>query len=97
MGNEPGSYADIRQIVIDAVNPIKEQLDRIYDSLTHEFVRKDANDARITAMQEKITDLEKHCDELEARIIGTPQRYLLFATGVISAIVSLVTLLTHLK
>lgn len=83
------SYTEIRQIVVDAISPLKEQLDRIYESLGKEFVRKDVYDAQQTAFNADYT-------EFKNEMRGKSQRLLVSTASVLGLIVTIFTILQFL-
>lgn len=90
-----GNYSDIRQIINDAVEPIREQLDRIYESLITDFVRKDSIEPRIKALEDRLDIAKKEHEELEQHIMSTPQRYILYGSSIVGLILSLVSIFSH--
>lgn len=83
-------YQEIRQIVLDAIEPLKEQLDRIYDSLKDDYARKDV-------IEPKIRVLEDQIKELKDAQVSTPQKLLMYAGSLAALIWTVFQILSRLK
>lgn len=92
----PAGYADIRQIVIDAVSPIKEQLDRLYDSLSKEFYRKDALEPQLQSLKEDLEELKQANKELKAQVLNTPQKIMLSLATLVGLALSILSLAQYI-
>ena len=83
-------YQEIRQIVLDAIEPIKEQLKDIAASLRNDYARKDVVEPRIEAIEEQMR-------ELKQAQVTSPQKFLMYAGSLAALIWTLIEILTHLK
>lgn len=82
----------MRQIITDVVDPIKEQLNRIYDSLNNlskDFVRKDVYDAQQIAFG-------KDYEEFKTEMRGKSHRMLVTTASVLGLVMTVFTILQFL-
>ncbi|GHO45199.1 hypothetical protein [Ktedonospora formicarum] len=85
----PDNYQEIRQIVVDAIEPLKEQLDRIYESLKDDYARKDVIEPQIDALRNEVKSLKE-------QVIGTPQKLLMYAGSLAALIWTLINIFQYL-
>lgn len=90
-------YHEIRQIILDAIRPLQDQLDRIHQALSSEFVRKEAIEPRILELQRDLAEAQEQLKDLREQILSTPQRAIVMLASITSLILSLLSLLHLLK
>ncbi|GCE45189.1 hypothetical protein EI42_03163 [Thermosporothrix hazakensis] len=90
-------YREIRQIMQDVVEPLKVQLEKIEQTLNREYVRKESNDHRLEALQKELDEAKARLEELEAQLMGAPQKLLLTVASLVGLALSLLNLSQYLK
>ncbi|GHO55534.1 YtxH domain-containing protein [Ktedonobacter robiniae] len=83
-------YQEIRQIVVDAIEPLKEQLDRIYESLKDDYARKDVVEPQIEHLREEVKNLKE-------QVVSTPQKLLMYVGSIAALIWTLYNILQTFK
>ncbi|GHO44508.1 hypothetical protein [Ktedonospora formicarum] len=96
MSPQINDYNDFRQIVQDVVSPLKDQLDRIYESLNNDFARKERVELLEKDLERERTERKQAQDKLEAQVMGTTQKIVLYITTGLSILISILSLLDRL-
>lgn len=81
-------YSEIRQIVLDAIEPLRDQLKEIAVSLKEEYARKDLMDTQLADLREKVNNLQ-------SQVISAPQKLLLYICSIAGLVLTLLNIMTH--
>ncbi len=88
MSPQINDYNEIRQIIVDAIEPLKDQLREIAMSLKEEYARKDVLDPQLKSLQEEVSNLKQ-------QVLSAPQRYLLYVCSIAGLVLTLLNIMTH--
>ena len=79
------NYSEIRQIIVDAIEPLKEQLREIAASLKEDYARKDVINPQLDALRKQLEDLQKQA-------LSAPKRYLVYTCTIAGLISTILTI-----
>lgn len=83
------NYSEIRQIIVDAIEPLKEQLREIAASLKEDYARKDVINPQLDALRKQLEDLQKQA-------LSAPKRYLVYICTIAGLISTILTIASHM-
>ncbi len=89
MSPQINDYHEIRTIVVDAIEPLKEQLREIAASLKEEYARKDVVDPQLKDLRDDVKDLQN-------QQLTAPQRWLVYICTLAGLLLTLLNILSHI-